>query len=258
MLIEEIEFWKVEKTISEWCGVLDLIKEAISKAEEVFLKYNINIPNWNNYRCDSLLMNIAYHEKIFIEQFNFNDDLCGMLIVDEYEKTIVYNSNHSPERRNFTLGHELGHYFLHLEKRSQFEDRSKNMLDNTINEFEMQANTFASHLILPDTVILTMMSNKLHYFQIKKRVKISDTALYWRLVNYLMGNCALNRMSAKRLVDEYRDLSIASIENITHHKNAFIYSEILSKANVGRLAKLFDNAISIRNILEETITLKDS
>ncbi|MGE7132612.1 ImmA/IrrE family metallo-endopeptidase [Lysinibacillus xylanilyticus] len=237
---------------------MDLIKEAVSKAEKVFLKYNVNIPDWNNYRCDSLLMNIVYQESIFTEGFRLNDDLCGMLIVDEYEKTIVYNDTHSPERRNFTIGHELGHYFLHLEKKSQFEDRSKNMLDNTINEFEMQANTFASHLILPDIVIITMLGNGLHYFQIKNRVKISDTALYWRLVNYLMGNCALNRISAKKIVDEFRDLSIASIENITHHKNAFIYSKILNKTNIERLAKLFDNAIFIRSLLEETFTIKDS
>ncbi len=237
---------------------MELIREAISKAEKVFIKYNVNIQDWNNYRCDSLLMNIVYQENIFTEGYPLNDDLCGMLIVDEYEKTLVYNDSHSPERRNFTIGHELGHYFLHLEKKSQFEDRSKNMLDNTINEFEMQANAFASHLLFPDNVILTMMSNKLHYFQIKNRVKISDTALYWRLVNFLIRNCALNRISAKRMVNEYRDLSIASMENIKHHKDAIIYSEILNKANIERLAKLYDSALFIRNMLEEALTLRNS
>lgn len=235
---------------------MDLIKEAISTAEKVFLRYNFIIPDWNNYRCDSLLMNIVYEENIFIESFPFSDDLCGMLFVDEYEKTLVYNSNHLPERRNFTIGHELGHYFLHLEKKSQFADRSKDMLDNTINEFEMQANTFASHLILPDPVIIIMLGNWLHYYQIKKRVKISDTALYWRLVNYLMGNCDLNNFSAQKLVTEFRDLSKASMDNIAHHKNACIYSVILSKANIRRLTRLFENTIFIQNELEET--LKDS
>lgn len=239
-------------------GILDLIKKAISTAEEVFLKYNVIIPDWNNYRCDSLLMNIAIKENIFTEQFAFPDDLCGMLIVDEYEKTLVYNSKHSPERRNFTIGHELGHYFLHLGKRSQFADRSEHMLDNSINEFEMQANAFASHLILPDAVIITMMSNRLHYFQIKKRVKISDSALYWRLVNYLINNCSLNRVLAKKIVTEFKYLSILSMEKVPYHKEATIFSEILSKANIERLAKLYDNAMFIRNIYDETLYSKNS
>src|SRR5690554_6662521 len=98
---------------------MDLIQEAITAAEHVFLQNGNVIKNMMNYRCDLILSNIIFNENIRVESFSFkNEDICGMLIIDQYEKTIVYNKNQSNERRNFTIAHELGHYFLHRDKHS--------------------------------------------------------------------------------------------------------------------------------------------
>lgn len=207
------------------CGQMDLIRKAIETAERVFAKNSYFFGDFMTYRCDSLLVRIIDQENIFLDSYPFkSENLCGMLIVDEYEKTIVYNSTLIAERRNFTIAHELGHYFLHRDKQSKFTDRSKDIDDNTLNELEMQANVFAAQLILPNSIVLHLLQNGLHYFQIKKKVQISYQALYWRLVNYLINNHGLNKSIAQQVVEEFRYFSEASMNNIAHHKMASIYS----------------------------------
>ncbi|NHZ91038.1 ImmA/IrrE family metallo-endopeptidase [Massilia sp. CCM 8733] len=58
----------------------------------------------------------------------------------------------SPGRINFTLGHELGHYFLHRRMRDHFQCGQGEMLDYesaTSRKLEGEANKFASFLLMP-------------------------------------------------------------------------------------------------------------
>ena len=55
-------------------------------------------------------------------------------------------------RRNFTIGHELGHYMLHRHIVQKFECNQKALLDYGSAESkvrEHEANTFASYLLMP-------------------------------------------------------------------------------------------------------------
>jgi len=66
---------------------------------------------------------------------------------------IIYNEAiRSAGRRNFTLGHELGHYLLHREAHpGGLQCTSRNMADwdSARNRIEAEANTFASYLLMP-------------------------------------------------------------------------------------------------------------
>ncbi len=66
---------------------------------------------------------------------------------------IIYNERiRSQGRRNFTLAHELGHYFLHRHTHpSGLECTNRNMADwdEERNKIEGEANTFASYLLMP-------------------------------------------------------------------------------------------------------------
>ncbi|MFI8714237.1 ImmA/IrrE family metallo-endopeptidase [Brevibacillus brevis] len=124
-------------------------------------------------------------------------------------------TTHTPERRNFTIAHELGHYLLHRNKQSQFVDRADNMLDNTINEFEMQANSFAAQLLLPESVINLMIGYRYSFYRIAKSTYTSYDCLKWRLVSYLMRNFSLNRKDSIAIVDAYR----LDSERKTHAKS---------------------------------------
>lgn len=237
---------------------MDLIKEATITAEKIYKPYHYSLVDPDKFRCDLLLMNIVTNEDIVIESHSFSTDLCGMLVLDEFEKTIVYNSNHSQERRNFTIGHELGHYYLHRKKTSQFADRSKDMINSSISVIEMQANAFASQLLMPNLIVHKMISNGYHYFKIKKQVQVSDEALYWRLVNYLFNIHEVDIENAKLIVSEFRDFSIASMKNLIHHKFSQIYAIILSNTHY-RYFNLTPgiNFEFVRNDLKEIIGIRD-
>lgn len=66
---------------------------------------------------------------------------------------IVYNETiRSAGRRNFTLAHELGHYFLHRNTHpGGLKCNNRNMADwdEARNKIEGEANTFASYLLMP-------------------------------------------------------------------------------------------------------------
>lgn len=214
-----------------------VVETAINKANQVYNKYGSIINDPLKYNCESLLLQTIISEDIKIEPYSFTGDLCGLLYIDEYEITLVYNSNQPRERRNFTLGHELGHYFLHKDKTSQFADRTKDLLDNTIAEFEIQANVFSSYLILPKAVLDEMLKNKFSFFRIAKVAQISKEALFWRLVNHLRENYAMNQQEALFVVEDFKNFSIARYKNLVHHGFSLIYS--LNKHN-------FKNAIEDR------------
>lgn len=66
---------------------------------------------------------------------------------------IIYNSSiRSRGRINFTLGHELGHYFLHRHRSGDpiyCSRRDMWAWDSEYGEMEAEANLFASHLLMP-------------------------------------------------------------------------------------------------------------
>ncbi|MEC3674724.1 ImmA/IrrE family metallo-endopeptidase [Bacillus velezensis] len=199
------------------------IKEAISIANDVYDKYKNIIKKPLNFRADGFVIHILYSEGIQLDSHPFSSDLCGLFYVDEYEKTIVYNSNQPSERRNFTLGHELGHYFIHSEMQSQFSDRTKDLVDNSIKPFEIQANVFASYTLLPKYILEWMLYSQYSFYRIKKVVKISKEALFWRLVNHFIEVYNFSSKEAILITEEYRQYSIKKIKNEAHHINAQVF-----------------------------------
>ncbi|MBX9793868.1 MAG: ImmA/IrrE family metallo-endopeptidase [Burkholderiaceae bacterium] len=59
-----------------------------------------------------------------------------------------------PGRINFTLAHELGHYFCHRQRQAEFRCGQGAMLDyygEASRQMEKEANVFASYLLMPAT-----------------------------------------------------------------------------------------------------------
>lgn len=59
-----------------------------------------------------------------------------------------------PGRINFTLAHELGHYFCHRQRQADFQCGQGAMLDyygEASRQIEKEANVFASYLLMPAT-----------------------------------------------------------------------------------------------------------
>jgi len=87
-----------------------------------------------------------------VDGMNLSKRFEGALIPnDSGEWGIFYNENiRSTGRRNFTLAHELGHYFLHRQ-RGAIQCEPRQMLDwkSEYGQIESQANIFASFLLMP-------------------------------------------------------------------------------------------------------------
>ncbi|OAB46574.1 ImmA/IrrE family metallo-endopeptidase [Paenibacillus antarcticus] len=183
--------------------------EPITIASSLFNKYYKN-KNHDliTYRSDYILMTLLIENQIQLDAHLFRNDLfCGMLILDESEKTIVHNSSHSEEKRNFTIAHELGHYYLHKDKQSQFVDETTNMLDNSNLIFEQQANAFAAELLLPQDVLSLMFSYRYNFFRIAKITRVSYECLHWRLVTYLKQKLSLNKKESLLIIENYVECS---------------------------------------------------
>lgn len=78
----------------------------------------------------------------------------GLFYIEERAGwVLLYNEKiTSAGRIRFTKAHELGHYLLHREKQTEFRCTEGDMLHwSSDANFEMQADEFASHLLMPLT-----------------------------------------------------------------------------------------------------------
>lgn len=82
----------------------------------------------------------------------------GMLMTnpEKSQGVIFVKANANPQRRRFTIGHELGHYLLPWHRQVKFSCTSENISDSSPAsnsprsiEMEAEANTFASELLMP-------------------------------------------------------------------------------------------------------------
>ncbi len=139
-----------------------------------------------------------------IEYNPFDDELSGMAFLRDGKPIIGVNSKHHPNRQRFTIAHELGHIVLH---RSHLEtavliDKSKNFMIEEGKNFiprnqtsaegsdplEIQANAFASELLLPAKLVRQVLSEStgdLHddayLISLAQRFRVSLTAFQLRL-----------------------------------------------------------------------------
>lgn len=165
------------------------------------------------YRSDIMLAYVLSDYKFRLEEYPFKESFCGCLAIDDLETTIAYNSRHSPQRKKFTIAHEIGHFFLHKHLQSHFYDRADDMLSSSGKVLEQQANSFAAQLLVPQNVMDLMLSYRFNFFRIAKITKSSNSCVRWRLIGHLMDHYDLSKEDSALLVDDYRELSIHKVQH---------------------------------------------
>lgn len=139
-----------------------------------------------------------------IEYNPFDDELSGMAFLRDGKPIIGVNSKHHPNRQRFTIAHELGHIVLH---RTHLEtavliDKSENFMIEEGKKFiarnqtsaegfdplEIQANAFASELLLPAKLVRQVLSETIgdlhdddYLKSLAQRFRVSLTAFQLRL-----------------------------------------------------------------------------
>lgn len=101
--------------------------------------------------------------------------------------TIWYRMTDPEIRKRFTIAHELGHFVLHLSDNLRFVDDEVNLYrlsipqgqdDSDTARREIQANTFAAALLMPDRQVREVW---------RMKRSISETVRFFKVSSQAMG-----------------------------------------------------------------------
>jgi Zn-dependent peptidase ImmA (M78 family) len=138
---------------------------------------------------------------ITIKEFDFEDDISGVLVIAEDGATIGVNPKDNNTRMRFALAHELGHFLLHKDTSEVFIDKDfivkwRNVESNsnyTVEEVnqEMEANAFAAALLMPKNLIeqemamqdMVQLGENALLEQLATRFVVSVPAIAFRITN---------------------------------------------------------------------------
>jgi Zn-dependent peptidase ImmA (M78 family) len=139
---------------------------------------------------------IANAEGVPIIETVYGGDVSGALIRSNGLVGIAVNASHHPNRRRFTVAHELAHFELKHEGEHVDRDftviRRDDKSSVANDSLEIEANAFAACLLMPREFLLRDLRvnfkgdldlSEEHLATIAKRYKVSTTALNYRLIN---------------------------------------------------------------------------
>ena len=141
----------------------DEIHEIAEEIGRQFLPISIHrLPTILKYVLPSATILYKDMDKDVYGSFDFNED-------------ILYISNEikqDPYRTNFTIAHEIGHIVLHRNILQRYYKSTSNVQtispsDKVISKLEVQANIFASSLLLPKQVFLTETTRRMSQLGIR-------------------------------------------------------------------------------------------
>lgn len=114
---------------------------------------------------------------------NFNSsDVVGAY--DKASKTIFIAESDPYLRQAFTVAHELGHYFLHKDKKTEVFHRSQ-WLDPSLikTDQEREADWFAASLLMPKSLISLYFKQVGDIGMVANGFAVSSQAAFYRLKN---------------------------------------------------------------------------
>lgn len=147
-------------------------------------------------------------DKVKLRPFPFEKSarrsISGMIVKDEHEVTLAFNSSMSSNRKNFTVSHELVHFLYHLNDEQRMFTDTKDSLNYSLTDLlpEFQANIGASAILLPEPVLINELKEGIAPYYISKKYGISEQALYIRLVQQMQANFEASYIAASRTANK--------------------------------------------------------
>ena len=115
---------------------------------------------------------------------HFDNDISGMVISSNEEKSIYVNQNDIPQRQRFTISHEIGHIILHHQVgEGEFKMVDYRGANNSYDQKEWEANAFASALLMPKDKAISVWNNLYDVDDFANTFKVSKLAASIRLQN---------------------------------------------------------------------------
>jgi len=163
-------------------------KRSVTEALRVLSDLKVEKPSVN-------LKRVARSLGATIKYVPLDNKLSGSIFIDNDTAKIAVNSFHPPNRQRFTIAHEIGHLVLH---RQEFQntihvDKNFQMYRNEkssrgTDRLEIQANSFASELLMPTFLLEKVVGNMQIDMdddktieQLAKKFKVSTTSFKFRL-----------------------------------------------------------------------------
>ena len=156
----------------------------------------------NNYDYRQIWDEILTSNSIKIRPFPFEKtarrSISGMIIKDNYETTLTYNSNMNEKRKNFTVSHELIHAMYHLNSENKVFTDTKDTLCYSLADLlpEFQANIGASSILLPEPVLINELKKGTSPYFISNRYGISERAIFMRLLQQMQASFEASYVAA--------------------------------------------------------------
>lgn len=119
------------------------------------------------------------------------NEVSGLLLVENGEATIAVNQAHHPNRQRFTTAHECAHFLLHSAGRDHlFIDEAyfRNSASSAgLDRREIEANAFAAMLLMPKWLLQQELQGyekitDLDIYRLAMRFGVSEQAMTLRLV----------------------------------------------------------------------------
>ena len=108
----------------------------------------------------------------------FPDSISGTIIKEENLNVIGVNKNHPKVRQRFTIAHELGHYIMGHDEKTNLDDSFDKNTDK-----EREANKFAGELLMPYDLLKSNIEKDNHDIPIlAKKYEVSEQAMSIRLL----------------------------------------------------------------------------
>ena len=136
---------------------------------------------------------IAKAMDVAIRYAPLEEELSGMAFIKDGLRVIAVNALHHPNRQRFTIAHELAHHVLHADVLTRGVHVDKIILKRGVlaaggtDDIEVQANTFASELLIPEYLITSIvehsvdLNDETRVLALARRFKVSVAALQFRL-----------------------------------------------------------------------------
>lgn len=105
---------------------------------------------------------------------------------------ILLDESGSPSRKRFSIAHELGHHFLHLESDGEIVDRNADLF--RVSEYatsgitperrrEIEANQFAAALLMPERLVRQVWQDYTSVSDMANLFQVSEESMGYRIAS---------------------------------------------------------------------------
>jgi Zn-dependent peptidase ImmA (M78 family) len=113
-----------------------------------------------------------------------DDDMSGFLEIRSGRWVVGVNAFHHLNRKRFTIAHEIAHFLLHSDGKTEFHDRTFARRTNDPSPMEREADQFAADLLMPaDEVRQHIASGVTSLSALASQFGVSALAMKYRVQN---------------------------------------------------------------------------